>query len=144
MPIQTKHDPYDQAYFDNYFRKEKARNRSKYLANKQANILKSAEWRKKHPERAAIIARRARIKFIYKVDLEYIDNLWDKQNNRCASCSSELKPAAAVIDHDHKTGKVRGILCRRCNLLVAYLENNPKILPSVLDYLKRSENADSN
>jgi len=40
------------------------------------------------------------------------------------------------IDHDHKTGKVRGILCPRDNTLLGLIQDNPEILKNVLKYLK--------
>lgn len=40
-----------------------------------------------------------------------------KQGGRCASCGEKLRPTgdAAAVDHDHRFGFIRGVLCRRCN-----------------------------
>lgn len=43
-----------------------------------------------------------------------------KQKGLCAICAKE--PKKACVDHDHKTGKVRGILCHRCNIGLPYVE----------------------
>lgn len=50
-----------------------------------------------------------------------------KQNNRCALCSGQLgirAPLDPVLDHDHRTGAVRGVLHRGCNSLLGKVENN--------------------
>lgn len=68
--------------------------------------------------------------------VEY-DNLFNEQQGRCKICSkhkSELKERLSV-DHNHITGKVRGLLCRKCNVLLGHLENNMQILKMAFNYL---------
>jgi hypothetical protein len=43
------------------------------------------------------------------------------QNGVCLCCKRVPKPSDVVIDHDHSTGDVRGIICRRCNLLLGHM-----------------------
>lgn len=64
--------------------------------------------------------------------------MFEAQNGRCAICRLELfmpyrfsgDPQGARIDHDHKTGKIRGLLCHPCNAILgmyeALLERNPQ------------------
>lgn len=70
-----------------------------------------------------------------------------KQNNRCAICSrhgSEFKNKLAV-DHDHKTGRIRGLLCFACNrYLVQIFEKYTDLLPKVQDYINGKEHNDAN
>jgi hypothetical protein len=68
--------------------------------------------------------------------------LWDKQDGRCAICQSafsmanySLKPC---IDHDHKTNKVRGLVCQRCNKAIGYLKDEPLLLLAAQIYLEES------
>lgn len=42
------------------------------------------------------------------------------QDSKCAICKSKTE---LVVDHDHTTGKVRGLLCRRCNFVLGILED---------------------
>lgn len=61
-----------------------------------------------------------------------------KQNNRCALCGSD-KPAKSGkndwhADHDHQTGKARGILCIGCNTLLGRIEKNGK------EWIEKAEN----
>ena len=67
------------------------------------------------------------------------DRLYQIQGGKCAICckhSTELKNKLDV-DHDHCTGKVRGLLCRLCNSFVVNLvENHGRLIDRAKDYLK--------
>ena len=45
-----------------------------------------------------------------------------------------------VIDHDHETDRVRGMLCRRCNAALGMLRDDPAIMDAAADYVRRSLN----
>lgn len=47
--------------------------------------------------------------------------------------------ARLVVDHDHATGKVRGLLCNNCNCGIGYLKDDPATVAIALDYLKRGD-----
>ena len=65
--------------------------------------------------------------------------LYESQGCKCALCDKELKMfvgrAGGFIDHCHTTGKVRSILCNRCNTVVGGLENTEIPLNRLLKYL---------
>jgi hypothetical protein len=50
-----------------------------------------------------------------------------KQGGRCAICGNSLAPADAVLDHDHISGEVRGVLHRGCNSMLGKIENHRRI-----------------
>ena len=52
---------------------------------------------------------------------EMIDYVYTKQNGLCAICSRPIDKQTCCADHDHKTGRARGLLCRHCNLAEGYL-----------------------
>jgi hypothetical protein len=63
----------------------------------------------------------------YKLtELDYLQLLWRTKgrcyNTACQKAGLEKKGMGLAVDHDHKTGKVRGLLCQRCNAFLAYLE----------------------
>lgn len=57
-----------------------------------------------------------------------------KQKERCAICRRPSKTRLGV-DHDHKTGRVRGLLCCACNQGIGYLRDSPRLLMQAIAYL---------
>lgn len=57
--------------------------------------------------------------------------------DHCAICAG----AGEVLDHDHATGAVRGTLCRRCNLLLGRVLDDPALLEAAAGYLQRHNNS---
>jgi len=54
----------------------------------------------------------------------YRDNLLAKQAGRCRLCGDKVAKGEEVLDHDHKTGRCRGVLHRGCNAMLGHIENN--------------------
>lgn len=71
----------------------------------------------------------------YNISAENYNKLLKSQNNRCKICGSSLKKNIN-IDHDHKTGEIRGILCNNCNRALGYFKDNPMILYNAIKYLR--------
>lgn len=69
----------------------------------------------------------------YGITIEHYYNILETQNNLCAICKRELKKP--VIDHDHNTGKVRGILCYPCNTAIGKSIEALDLLKKAYDYL---------
>lgn len=63
--------------------------------------------------------------------------LVEKFGNVCGVCGDEFTETPRV-DHDHKTGAVRGLLHRNCNVALGLLRDDPDILQKAIDYLKKS------
>lgn len=67
---------------------------------------------------------------------EEYDRLMAEQQGLCACCTEE---PAMVLDHCHNSGKFRGILCNRCNLLIGWMETMSEGgFQKVLDYLEKA------
>lgn len=89
--------------------------------------------------------RRAFLKYTYGITLERFGEMVEEQDSKCKVCSEPLAldmPRQVHIDHDHNccaTQKtcgncIRGLLCRRCNLLVGVVESNLGLLAVIMDY----------
>lgn len=83
------------------------------------------------------------LKNFFGLTLEEYKAKFDEQNGLCAICNKpEVKLhhrtgeiIALAVDHDHKTGKVRKLLCHRCNLLLGNCEEDIDILKAMIAYL---------
>lgn len=64
----------------------------------------------------------------------------EAQNYRCAICGTEDwgRPSPS-IDHDHKTGKVRALLCNRCNRVLGLAEESAVLLEKMSKYIIKHE-----
>jgi len=73
----------------------------------------------------------------YGITMADYNQMYINQQGRCAICNTHqiyLKKALA-IDHDHNTGKVRGLLCSNCNLGIGNLKDSIKSLKNAIKYL---------
>jgi hypothetical protein len=106
-----------------------------------------ARWITKHPE--ALEARkkrlrRAQLKCAYALSEADYQALLILQNSVCAIChcpetrTHSAKTDPLVVDHDHTTGKVRGLLCHRCNTALGLMKDDVARLLSAVAYLKRT------
>lgn len=80
------------------------------------------------------ISLKRQLKYKYDITKEEYEDLKIAQNNTCAICFKNKK---LNIDHDHETGKVRGLLCWNCNVAIGHLGDSIEILQSAANYLSR-------
>lgn len=81
------------------------------------------------------------IKREYGITLEEYNIMLVKQNGVCAICFKPENPKVCKrlsIDHDHETGKVRGLLCRKCNSLLGFVNDSVLHLRSAINYLEKN------
>lgn len=78
----------------------------------------------------------------YNLTEEDYNLLYSLQEGKCKICGiSQFKlKTKLAVDHCHKTGKVRGLLCTKCNLGLGYFNDNYLILEKATEYLKDSYN----
>ena len=74
-----------------------------------------------------------RYKRRYGISYAEYKAMLSKQKNKCLICNTE---DILVVDHNHKTGEVRGLLCHGCNCAIGLLRDDPSVLQSAITYLK--------
>jgi hypothetical protein len=111
---------------------------------KPCRIRLSNEWRRKNPEKYKQQRLRSTrnhfLKKLYGLTLCEWEKLFKKQNKQCAICNSKInfsKKRAWATDHDHKTKKIRGILCYRCNYGLGFFNDSVHLLQLAIKYLQR-------
>jgi hypothetical protein len=118
---------------------EKTREASRryYAKHRDARLVYKRKWAKEHKDEQ----KNRNLKWNYGISREEYDTLLESQGGCCAICGKEGNPDGQMmsVDHDHKTGKIRGILCRNCNLGIGYLEDNKETLLSAIGYLERAK-----
>jgi hypothetical protein len=109
-----------------------------YLCKPCANA-RSLNWAKKNKERH----KGNQLKYRYGISKEEYDKKIAEQQNKCEICKEEetstfrgtLKGLA--VDHSHVSGKVRGLLCKNCNVSLGLLKENKQTIKAMLNYLEK-------
>lgn len=105
----------------------------------QANRVKIADRRRAYRAENRYVARDRRIYLRYTYDLSPDDfrDMLVGQAGRCLICDHVMQPGRDThIDHDHRTGKVRGLLCERCNKGIGHFKDEPSRLRAAARYLE--------
>lgn len=120
------------------------KHREKYVAQKRR---KYHEVRSDPARRTIEKERRARLRLLHRYGLtgEQYDRLLVKQGGGCAvcaiDCGTKTNPTLHV-DHNHTTGKVRGLLCQNCNTAIGSFREDPALLLRALAYLQHHSAAE--
>lgn len=159
--LQIKREWYQRNKHKNkeYYEKNKNGRIRKYnedykKLNKEKLLERKREYREKNREKIRIAARdyskRSKLKIKeyglkkYNITFKDYENMLTNQNNVCKICnnpekalnfkSNEVKSLA--VDHCHNTGKVRGLLCGNCNLILGSVNDSIELLETMIQYLK--------
>lgn len=132
--------------FDQFSRKSRSRAMTarQNLQNwcKQCHVDNAKVWAERNPEKAARNKRHKHLLDEYRITLVQYERMLDDQGGKCAICRREeiqrrkggINPLS--VDHDHATGKVRSLLCHRCNVMLGGGGDNPSILRAAADYIE--------
>ena len=118
----------------------KATNAQKYCKQCAKELQKKhiKNWSKKNKERLAKYYRKYNLENRYNLTLEQWQQMYDKQNGCCAICEQPEVNRGLSVDHKHSDGKVRALLCNKCNHLVGIIESGFWGLEDkVNDYIER-------
>jgi hypothetical protein len=82
-------------------------------------------------------SRAKNLKNRFGLSLEEYDFMLEQQGDCCAICGTDSPGSHGrfVVDHNHTTNEVRGLLCWSCNVGIGHLQDNPQILLSAFNYL---------
>lgn len=120
--------PKGKAYMDEY--------------NARPEVIAKKKAYGERPEVKAYV-KEWKLKNRYGITTEEYNKLFDKQNGCCATCGkhqSEFKKAL-VVDHNHNTGEVRGLLCSPCNHIIGLCYEDIIILNNIINYLNNERNS---
>jgi hypothetical protein len=129
---------------------------ARYVANPAPAKARARRWQQANPERVneyyrarrlePEVKRRERaghLKRKYGMTIEQYDAMLEAQGGGCFICARPPREDISLhVDHDHSTGKVRGILCFRCNNALADFQEDVRLLAKAANYLDRHAHAD--
>ena len=140
-----------------YERQRRAKNPQKMRANSARYAAKhpekireaGAKWRAKNPNYSREYTRKLRteapdklrayrLKHHYDLTIQQKDTMFEKQGRTCAICKRETPDSRGwVVDHEHVTGAVRGILCSPCNGGLGFFLDRADVLRAAIAYLEK-------
>ncbi len=113
---------------------KKCKSRAYYQKNKER-----IRGDKKKQARDSKRRRRNYLKRQYSLKVKNVDEMLLSQKYKCAICTLPLDTTTAKIDHSHKSGKIRGLLCNKCNLLLGHANDLIRILKKAILYLRKNK-----
>jgi hypothetical protein len=115
--------------------------KERYAEFRNDILKKNKEWRDRNPEKLALYHRKKHLGNLYGITIEQFEAMWGVQKGRCANykCDAVLSEenGGHAIDHSHKTGKVRAILCRACNVSLGLMKDDVNKISGLMLYLER-------
>ena len=102
------------------------------------------KWRKKKLKKEPIFDMRKDLKTNHSLSIEQYNEMLKSQNRVCAICGKEelifddrtKKFRRLAVDHNHKTGKIRGLLCSLCNRGLGFFYDDINLFKKVIKYLR--------
>lgn len=135
-----------------YERQWRARNGAKsreikrrfYHSNRENQVNRVKQYQAENREKVSAYSReteyRGRKHGLARGEFEI---MLEEQNGRCKLCGTPTPEGDLHIDHDHKTGLVRGLLCRPCNAGPGMFHDSPEELRRAIDYIERHNDRES-
>ena len=125
-------------------KKSKIYQRKRYKENPERFLRYNKKSYLKNREKCLLRIRKRHLKRKYNISLEEFNQMILDQNNLCAICN---KPESRIhnktnelqylsVDHCHKTGKIRKLLCDRCNLMLGKYNDSIELFELAVKYLK--------
>ena len=102
---------------------------------KECSSAYVGEWQR--TEKGKLSRQQAKLKLDFGLSFEEYQHLLASQNGGCAICGEQLNGKALDVDHDHVTGKVRGLLCNKHNQALGLFNDDPTLLEMARQYLLR-------
>lgn len=112
-------------------RRIRARARAKTPAHKAYMKKYKKQWTLLHKDNVSKMNRRSLLKAHGLTDDDYL-KMVDERSGRCDLCQEVAK---LCVDHDHKTMRIRGLLCSHCNLALGFFRDRPEVAARVPAYL---------
>jgi hypothetical protein len=115
-----------------------------YWKENEYSSDQAKEYQRRFRKANPLYGKNNHLKKMYGVDLDWYNTQSKKQNHLCAICGQPEnaiihgKKISLAVDHCHDTGKVRGLLCRKCNNAIGAFKHDKYIIQQAIKYLEDS------
>lgn len=113
--------------------------KERYHRNPERNKAAAKAWKLKNREYVRKYSRMNSVRYCYGLSFEDYLAMEEKQQSVCAICSEPSQNRRLDVDHSHETGKVRELICNRCNRLIAILEQKRDLARLAVEYLEKHD-----
>jgi len=109
--------------------------REKYKTDPEAKVKRQIRAGRRK-DRDPLVSKKSELKRLYGITFENYLQMFVDQGEVCAICKESCQTKKSLsVDHDHESGKVRGLLCNRCNRALGMFRDNPTILNRAAEYI---------
>jgi hypothetical protein len=132
----------NKAWYDRNPEKSRQKSRDWYHRNREKAIARRKQWAIDNPDKVLLqkakqktdrAALKCHLKRQYGLTIAQRDALFAHNNGLCWCCNKRVSDS---VDHDHDTGRVRGALCRQCNIGIGLIGDSCDAVMSAVLYLK--------
>lgn len=115
-----------------------AHSKSYYDDHREEQIARVKAYQKEYPERVRVYQRAHRLRRRHGLTQDEYSDLLEAQGGCCVICGETPEEAdrPLVVDHNHETGEIRGLLCSNCNVGVGMFRDDPKLCELAMKYLQ--------
>jgi hypothetical protein len=119
-----------------YYDKNEEKRKQYYEQNKERIKQANRDWHKKHRKKDKNII----LKRLYGITLKEYNDFLQSQNGVCKVCKEPSKKNRRLcVDHNHKTGEIRGLLCDSCNKALGLLKDDKRTVKNLYVYLNNTQ-----
>jgi len=131
------------AYYQSHAKECRRKGREYYHSHVEDRRVHDREFYRNHGHRKnpkqKQWGRDSNLRRMYGITQDQFNQLLLEQGGKCAICSTDSpggRTGVFNVDHDHRTNRIRGLLCHRCNLALGFLDDDPHRLYSAFKYLR--------
>lgn len=112
--------------------------RAYYLAHKEEQAVRTRRWYERHKDTAVYQAIDRHLRHKYGTSIAEYEAMAAAQGGVCAICGKpEQIKRRLSVDHDHRTGAIRALLCSGCNTAIGHFGDDPDTMRRAADYVER-------
>lgn len=123
-----------------YQRTEKAREYTRNKINTEEYKTQREKYRKSvmSTDRYKLWSKTTHLRRTYDLTLDEYNSICEAQGGKCGICVLPFVDDDKCVDHCHKTGKIRGLVCHSCNKLLGFAYDDSNILQQAIAYLENN------